>query len=289
MTTRRWLVLTVRVPSEELTHELTEGLFALGGTAVEEETDLLTTYIAEPRDSDEFLRRAADHLSEVAGSEPEMIWRWQDDEDWARKWKEGLDPRRVGGRMVVTQPWNEVSEENDDIVIVIDPATAFGTGEHATTRGALAYMESAVRPGDRVLDVGTGSGILAIAAVRLGAGPVVAVESDPDAMDNCRENLERNGVADRIQLECAAVDAEWLAADGDGFDVIAANVLSGVLIPLLPHFAGALRPEGRVILGGILDHEAAAMKEAAAGAGLTVAEERLEGEWWTALLERGPD
>ena len=285
---RRWLVLTVRVPSEELAHELTEGLVALGGTAVEEDADLLTTYVPEPEDPEAFLRSAADRLSEVAGSEPEMLWRWQDDEDWSRRWREGLEPRRVGRRTVVTQPWNPLTEDGDDLVIVIDPAMAFGTGEHATTRGALAFIEDAVTDGDRVLDVGTGSGILAIAAARLGAGDVVAVESDPEAMDNCRENLERNGVAGAIRLECEAVDAAWLEADqGGGFDVIAANVLSGVLIPLLPHFATALRPGGRVILGGILDHEAAGMRQAAADAGLTVRDERVEGEWWTALLE-GP-
>lgn len=278
------MVLTVRVPSEELAHDLTEGLVALGGTAVEEQADLLTTYIAEPDDPEGFIRAAADRLASLAGRAPEIGWRWQEDEDWLARWKEGLEPRRVGRRLVVTQPWNAVPEENDDVVIVIDPATAFGTGEHATTRGALAYLETAVREGDRVLDVGTGSGILAIAAVRLGAGPVIAVESDPDAMDNCRENLERNGVLDRVTLECAAVDAAWLAADGGRFDVIAANVLSGVLIPLLPDFAAALRPGGRVILGGILEHEADAMKAAAGVARLALADERVEGEWWTCLL-----
>ncbi|HUG41957.1 MAG TPA: 50S ribosomal protein L11 methyltransferase [Longimicrobiales bacterium] len=281
----RWIVLTVRVPSEELAHELSEGLFALGGTAVEEDADLLTTYIPEPDDPEGFLRVATERLRGLAGSAPELLWRWQADEDWSRRWKEGLDPRPVGRRLTITQPWNPVAEDGGRIVVVIDPATAFGTGEHATTRGALEYVERAIRGGERVLDVGTGSGILAIAAARLGAGSVLAVESDPDALDNCRENLERNAVAGRVALECAVVDPAWLAADPEGFDVIAANVLSGVLTPLLPDLAGALRPGGRVILGGILDHEAPALKEAAAAAGLRVAHERLEGEWWTGLLE----
>lgn len=286
MTPRRWLVLTVRVPSEELAHELTEGLVALGGTAVEEDVDLLTTFVAEPEDPEAFLAEAADRLKAVVGVEPELLWRWQDDEDWAKRWREGLEPRRVGRRIVVTQPWNPIREENDDVVLVIDPAMAFGTGEHATTRGALAYLQDAVREGDRVLDVGTGSGILAIAAVRLGADAVVAVESDPDAMENCAENLERNGVREVVRLECAEVDAAWLGREEGGFDVIAANVLSGVLIPLLAPFAAALRPGGRVILGGILDHEADAMRRAADAAGLRVTDERVDGEWWTALLVR---
>lgn len=284
MTPTRWIVLTVRVPSEELTHELTEGLFALGGTAVEEDADLLTTYIPEPPDPDGFLRRAADRLSEAAGTEPEMLWRWQADEDWSRRWKEGLEPREIGRRLIVTQPWNPVPGEDGRVVIVIDLATAFGTGEHATTRTALAFLEGAVSAGDRVLDVGTGSGILAIAAARLGAERVLAVESDPDAMDACRENLERNGVAGRVDLECAAVDDAWLAAREGRFDVVAANVLSGVLLPLLPALARALRPGGRLILGGILDEESAAMKAAAGPAGLRRTEESLDGEWWTGLF-----
>lgn len=286
MTPARWIVLTVRVPSEELAGELTEGLFALGGTAVEEEADLLTTYIAEPADPEGFLRDATDRLTSMAGGEPELLWRWQADEDWSRRWKEGLEPRRVGRRLVVTQPWNPVEAADGRIAIVIDPATAFGTGEHATTRGALAFLDTAVEGGARVLDVGTGSGILAIAAARLGAGRVVAVESDPEAMDNCRENLDRNGVAERVELHCARVDAGWLAARPEGFDVIAANVLSSVLAPLLPHFARALSGGGRLILGGILDEEGSAMKAAAAGAGLRVLDEAVEGEWWTGLLAR---
>lgn len=285
----RWMVLTVRVPSKELADELSEGLVALGGSAVEEDVDLLTTYIPEPSDPEAFLRDAASRLTTLAGAEPELLWRWQLDEDWSRRWKEGLEPHRIGARMVITQPWNPVpeAEAEDRFVIVIDPAMAFGTGEHATTRGALALLESAVTGGERVLDVGTGSGILAIAAVRLGAASVVAVESDPEAMDNCRENLDRNGVAGRVSLERGVVDEAHLAADDAGFDVIVANVLSGVLVPLLPAFAGALRSGGRVILGGILDHEAPAVKDAATVAGLAVAEERVEGEWWTCVLRAG--
>lgn len=284
----RWLVFSVRVPSEELADELTEGLFALGGTAVEEEDDLLTTYLPEPSDPDTFLRSAADRLSTVVGAEPEMLWRWQADEDWGRRWKEGLAPRRVGRRMVVTQPWNPVAPDPDDrdLVIVIDPATAFGTGEHETTRGALVLLESVMRGGERVLDVGTGSGILAVAATRLGARSVLAVEADASALSNARENLERNGVADAVGLVCAEVDAGYLAAHAGEFQVIAANVLSGVLVPLLPALARALGDGGRLILGGILESESAGVLEAAAAADLAPERELVEGEWWTCLLRR---
>jgi ribosomal protein L11 methyltransferase len=287
----RWLVLTVRVPSEELVGALAEGLVALGGGAVQEDGDLLTTYVPPPADPESFVRMAGEGLRPLMGGEPELRWRWQPDEDWSRRWREGLAPRRVGQRLMVTQPWNPVTDARpDDIVLVIDPATAFGTGEHATTRGALRLMETVLRGGERVLDVGTGSGVLALAAAGLGAGSVVAVESDGDALSNARENLDRSGWADRIELVHAEVDRTYLDRERDhGFDLIAANVLSGVLIPLLPAFAAVLRPGGFVVLGGILESEASAVLEAAGPAGLTPVVEDREEEWWTGLLRTSAD
>ena len=297
MTPTRWIALTVRVPSEELTEELAGGLVALGGLAVEQDVDLLTTYIAEPDDPEAVVAGAADRLRRIAAEAgsgsagtagapaPELLWRWQDDEDWSARWKEGLGPRRVGERIVVTQPWNPVEADDGEVVLVIEPSSAFGTGEHATTRSALRLLERTVRGGERVLDVGTGSGILAIAAVRLGADAVLAVESDEGAIATAAANLARAGVEDRVELVNALVDPAYLeAARGAGFDLIVANVLSGVLTPLLVAFRAALRPEGRVILGGIMDDEAGPVREAAGAAGLAVEAEDREGEWWTALL-----
>jgi ribosomal protein L11 methyltransferase len=300
----RWLVLTVRVPSDELTAELAGGLVALGGGAVQEEDGRLTTYFPPPPDPDAFRAHAAAHLAVLADREPELFWDWRPDEDWSRSWREGLAPRRVGRRLIVCQPWNvpEVAEAAEmagrsvsadaaeaavpgPVVIVIDPATAFGTGEHATTRGALRLMETLLRGGERVLDVGTGSGILALAAAALGATRVLAVESDPDAMSNARENLDRSAWSDRIELVNAVVDEDYLASHReDGFDLIVANVLSGVLTPLLPAFAAALAATGRVVLGGILDEESDAVVAAGHAAGLSLeAEDREEG-WGTAQL-----
>ncbi len=285
MTPARWLVLTVRVPSEELREELAEGLVALGGAAVEEDVDLLTTYVPAPAEPEPFLAGAADRLAEIAGAEPEILWRWQDDEDWSVRWKEGLAPREIGPRIVVTQPWNAVEETGDRIVIVIDPATAFGTGEHATTRGALRLLQQEVRGGERVLDVGAGSAILSIAAVRLGADRVLAAESDGGAIDPARENVERAGVRDAIELVHVEVDPAWLTeVRADGFDLIVANVLSGILVPLLESFRAAVRSTGLVILGGIMDTEAGEVTDAAAAAGLDLVRADREGEWWTGLF-----
>jgi ribosomal protein L11 methyltransferase len=186
----------------------------------------------------------------------------------------------------VTQPWNPVAGA-DTVVITVDPGSAFGTGEHPTTRGALRLLETAIRGGDTVLDVGAGSGILSIAAVLLGAERALAVESDPGAIDSARENLERNGVAERVELVCAEVDVDFMASRTPAFDVIAANVLSGVLVPLLPGLARGLAPDGRLILAGILDTEAADLEAAAGEAGLGLRAKDWEGEWWAGLFGAG--
>lgn len=301
----RWLVLTVHSPSGDEGGAIAEGLIALGGTAVVEEPDGWTTYLPPPDDPETFVEEARKTLSDYApGAELEVSWRWQPNEDWAVKWRQGLRPRRVGERLIVAPTWTEPEAGPEDVVVWIDPQMAFGTGEHASTRGVLRLLESAIRPGDRVLDVGTGSGILAIAAVRLGAGHVLAVESDPVAIPNARENLERNGVAGSVTLENALVDDPYLDALGPGrVDLIVANVLSGVLIPLLPAFRRVLVPggraepgvsrgaghadaaaPGRAILGGILTTEADRVVAAAEAAGFDVAREDVEDEWWSVLL-----
>lgn len=285
----RWLVITVRVPDEDVREALVDMLLALGGAAVEEDVDLLTTYILPPEDPERFLRDAADRLDQAAGQAAEVIWRWQSDEDWAEEWKRGLKPRRVGERLVVTPTWAEPETRAGDIVLAIDPEMAFGTGEHASTRGALRLTEAAVRGGDRVLDVGSGSGILAIAAARLGAAEVLAVECDADALENAHDNIARNGVADRVEFVQGLVDLEYLKRLGDGrFEVILGNVLSGVLRPLLPGFHDALTPGGRVVLAGIMEHEADEVIEAAEAAGFELVREDLEEEWWAGLVAR-PD
>ena len=286
MSPDRWLVLTVRVPSDELHDELAEGLFALGGAAVEENVDLLTTYLPEPEDPMALLERAVNELEARAGRPLEALWRWQADEDWSARWKEGLGPRRITSRLTVTQPWNPVPEEGDHVVITIDPSNAFGTGEHATTRGALRLLQAELRPEASVLDVGAGSAILSIAAARLGAGEVLAVEADADALRTAAENLARNGVAGEVELAHAVVDPAWLRAHAGPYDLVVANVLSGILVPLLPAIAAVVRPGGGVILGGIMEEEAGSVVRAAERARLAVEREDREEGWWTALFRR---
>jgi ribosomal protein L11 methyltransferase len=188
---------------------------------------------------------------------------------------------------VVAPTWTAPEKRAGDRVISIDPEMAFGTGEHATTRGALRFLEQCVQPGYRVLDVGTGSAILAIGAALCGAAHVLGVEYDEDAIINARDNIVRNKVDGIVELDTAMVDDAYLRARGDAvYDIIAANVLSSVLTPMLSAFYRAVKPAGHLILGGILEGEADDMIDAAAAAGFRLLAEDLEEEWWGGLFQR---
>lgn len=284
---RSWLRITARSPSEELTGLLVEGLLACGGSAVEEHGDGLVTYVPSSGGTDS-VGRIREVLYAILGTESfELSAEQIPDQDWLAVWREGLRPRRIGARLIVSPTWSDVASGPDDLVIRIDPQMAFGTGEHASTRGVLRLMQGLDLNGARLLDVGSGSAILSIAAALLGAQRVVAVESDPEAMPNAAENVERSPAADRITLLCAFVDEAFLDAYGGGaFDGVVANVLSSVLLPLLPPFHHALAANGWAILSGILIDEADMMRTAAAEAGFAIEAEDIEEQWWSVTLRR---
>jgi ribosomal protein L11 methyltransferase len=277
----RWLVIEIVSPSAEFNGLLAEGLIACGGTAVEEQGQRLRTWLRINDDPGAVVDRLRQSLEDIAGTSVAVDWAWHDDEDWLAKWRDGLTARRVGRSIVITPTWIEPAAGPDDIVIVIDPQMAFGTGEHASTRGVLRLLEDAVPPGSHVLDLGTGSAVLAMVAARLGAARVDAVESDPDALINAAENVERNSLAGRVRLEQACVDADWLFATPGEYDLIVANVLSHVLLPLLKPFRTALHGGGSLLLGGILQSEAQELVEAARAAGYLLVAEDREDEWWS--------
>jgi ribosomal protein L11 methyltransferase len=288
MAPTRWLRLLAQSPSPEHTDALIEGLIACGAAATEQKGDHVITYVADPADPAAAAREMEHAISAFMGVAIPVEWSWVDDQDWTREWRRGLGARRVGNRFVVTPTWIDPQPAAHEIVITIDPQMAFGTGEHATTRGMLRLMERAVHAGDTVLDVGAGSAILAIAAAKIGAGTADAVESDPDAIENATENIERNGVEQSLRLSCEFVDVAFLESRPARYDVIVANVLSGVLRPLLHGFHTALKPDGRLLLSGILQSEADAMIDAANAASFQLVAEDREEEWWSCLLTKRP-
>ncbi|HEX6308853.1 MAG TPA: 50S ribosomal protein L11 methyltransferase [Longimicrobiales bacterium] len=283
-----WLRVTATSPSEELNGLLAEGLLACGGTAIEEQGDALVTYIRLADDAGALLGRIRATLTAILGVQPAQFEAEEvPEQDWLALWRSGLEPRRIGARIVVSPTWSEIDDGSDELVIRMDPQMAFGTGEHASTRGVLRLMQDLDLAGAHLLDVGSGSGILSIAGALLGAQHVVAVECDPEAIPNAAGNIDRNGVGDRITMLCGSVDDPFLAVYGGGaFDGILANVLSSALRPLLPAFHRALAADGWAILSGILVAESAEMRHTAEQAGFAVASEDVEEQWWSVTLRR---
>jgi ribosomal protein L11 methyltransferase len=216
----------------------------------------------------------------------EVRWRWREHEEWSETWKRGLGPRRITSRILVHPSWLPAPADPAPATIVLDPGMAFGTAEHGTTRGCLRLLDGAVGRGDAVLDVGSGSGILAIACILLGASSCVAIEADPLSCEALRENLERNGVADHVRCIEALVDAEDLEGLGPVSGVLA-NIEAGVLRPLLPGFARALSPGGWLILSGILDTEWATLRADTERAGFRFEAVDADGVWRSARFTSG--
>jgi ribosomal protein L11 methyltransferase len=215
--------------------------------------------------------------SELGGAVAEVP-----DEDWSEGWKRDFRALDVG-RVRVRPSWIDAPPPPGAVEVVLDPGMAFGTGSHPTTSLCLAALSALLtaRPGASVLDVGTGSGLLAIAARKLGAGRVAANDVDPVAVEVARENALRNGAA----LEVTGTPVDRLAGT---FDVVVANILANVLVELAPAIAARLAPGGTVLLAGILRPQEAEVRRAYLALGLVPAPggDRREGEWSLLALER---
>jgi len=284
---RRWLELAVRAPDVvERAALLAEGLMVLGGRAVEERSGWFVTDVPMPDDPEAWLEEARAVLRNATGPGTlEIATREVPEEDWAETWKRGLAPRRITPRLIVTPTWHTVDAGPDDLVVMLDPGMAFGTAEHGTTRGCLRLLDRAVRPGARILDVGSGSGILSIAAARMGAAEVVAVEGDELAVEVIDENVRLNGVGDVVRWKPCWADGVLLASLGP-VDGVVANIESLTLIRLMTGFHAALAPEGWLILSGILDSEWDRVRSSAEEEGFHLEVLDEDGEWRSAWLVR---
>jgi ribosomal protein L11 methyltransferase len=198
--------------------------------------------------------------------------------DWAEAWKAHFPVLRVGRRLVIRPTWRRHRCEPDDIVLALDPGMAFGTGLHPTTRLCLAALETlsdrGAVDGARVLDVGCGSGILAIAAVKLGASRALGVDTDPIAIESTLANARRNRLTRRIRARVGS-----LPSVEPPFDVVLANLIAGVLVPLAGALLAELRPGGTLLASGIFIDREGEVRSAFEAAGLVIGERTAEGEW----------
>ena len=251
-------------------------LFAAGSQGVQqEEGGTLLTHFPPGTDVESVRERiaAADVGASVEVGRADTV-------DWTEAWKERVRAHALGA-LTVAPPW--LAREHDPArTIVIDPGMAFGTGEHATTRGVVRLMQGVLRPGDVVADLGAGSAVLAIAAAKLGARRVAAIELDEEAIGNAEENVARNGVADRVTV--IQGDAAELLPLVAPVRVVLANIISSVLAELLPAIRRALTADGAAIISGILLEERAHMLDVVAATGFRLLAEDQEDIWWTASI-----
>jgi ribosomal protein L11 methyltransferase len=202
-----------------------------------------------------------------------------DDEDWAESWKAYFWPKKISDRFVVKPTWRSYAPAEGEEIIEIDPGMAFGTGAHATTRLCIRMLETYLRPGESFLDVGTGSGILMIAAARLGAGRMAGVDSDQTAVETAEKNLLLNRIApERFRLHTGHL----VDAITEKFDLVAANILSEIIITLVPDLPSALKKGGIFIASGISAGNSRTVTERLEAAGFKILEV-LEEEEWTAV------
>lgn len=204
-----------------------------------------------------------------------------DPTDWAEEWKRFYDVQHIGSHLVIRPSWLEYDAREGEVVLDLDPGAAFGTGQHETTRLCLGAIERQLRAGAEVIDLGCGSGILAIAAARLGAGRVRAVDIDPETIRVTNENAAANAVASQIQAAPGSLGDAWPWPDEPPreVDFLVANISSGIVLQLLPEMAAALSASGRAVLSGFLAKDAAEIETAVGVAGLVVLEKTAEDDW----------
>jgi ribosomal protein L11 methyltransferase len=272
-----WWAVDVR-PPDDGRDALSAWLVARTGQAVEERADgTIVTFATDEGAADALIDELrAEHGSGVTASRRPL-----ETVDWSTKWRDGIQSRRFG-RLTVTPTW--LAGADDGLQVVVDPETAFGSGEHGSTRAALRLLERRLRPGDRVLDLGSGSGILAIAAIKLGARVAIGIENDAEANAVARRNASRNGV--EAQVEFLDGHAATLAPLAGPADLLLSNILRTVNTSLLPAIVAALSPDGVAIFSGMEAAEAELFRPPLAAAGLEPIEEALDTGWWAIAVRR---
>jgi len=215
----------------------------------------------------------------------EPVYKQVKDEDWAEAWKAHYKPVRIGQRMLIRPRWIEVETAANDVLISLDPGMAFGTGTHPTTQLCLEALEETVKPGVQVLDLGCGSGILSIAALKLGAAHVLALDIDPIAVDVTAENATDNGVADRVTAQTGSLES--VVSSSRRFDLIVVNILAKVIIPMCDnHLGETVRPGGIGIFSGLIDEQADDVEAALRRTGLVPQRRYTQGDWVAIVAQR---
>lgn len=241
---------------------------------------LIHVYIKQEKDALECVEFIKARL-DAEGIEYETSIVGVNEEDWANNWKQYYHTQRIGKRIIVTPSWEEYTPVEGEVQMRLDPGMAFGTGTHDTTRLCLELLEEVVTPETRILDVGTGSGILSVGGVLLGAPSALGVDIDPVAVKVADENAEINGVTDKTEFVCGDLTDKVHGK----FEIVTANIVADVIIRLLSTVKNYLLKGGVLIVSGIIDTRADEVENACHEAGF-VTEKRLEHGGWVAIKLR---
>lgn len=241
----------------------------------------VSVYIPDERNPAECVSFIKEHLT---GIKYELTLSGLKEEDWANTWKQYYKPVRIGKRLIVVPTWEKYEPKEDDIVLMMDPGMAFGTGTHETTRLCSSMMEEYLKAGDYVLDIGTGSGILAIAASKLGASKVNAYDIDPVAVRVAQENCDENG-CDNITCGISDLLAGVDRSQG-AYDFISANIVADIIVRMAPDILPYLKRGGLLAVSGIIDTQAERVKNALINGGLTYVLTTAENDWNAMLFIR---
>lgn len=252
-------------------------------------------YFGTDEEGDEIFRGTVAALEDMKAKEEYSCLIWSEDtvrdEDWENNWRQYFKPFPVGNRLTVKPTWEELPEElkKGREIIEIDPASSFGTGSHATTKLCMERLEDVIHGGERVLDMGCGSGILTIAAMKLGAGSAVAVDIDEVAARIAAENMEQNGLGtDKVTVLDGDIlaDSELYATVGGEYHVICANIVAGIIIMMADMFYEKLSKGGILIASGIISEREEEVKNALISSGFTVLKTENLDDWSVIVLKK---
>ena len=270
----------------ELKDDLHELIIAeldeLGSEGFVQEENLLKAYVPESTWGEEQKEQLAKRLGQLK-SKQSWDERVIQQQDWNEPWEKSIKPIKVGD-FYVRPTWSDPAHDEQErlIEIIIDPKMSFGTGHHETTRLVLRELPSFVKKGDKILDAGVGTSILSIAAIKKGAELAIGFDIDEWAVDNGNENASRNGVSDQIILRQGSFDV----IEESGFDVVFANINLNVLLEHSKFFVSKLKPDGYLLLSGVLRGDAATVKEVFESVGFQIIRHSYEGEWYCVVMQK---